>query len=101
LPPEKYSRSDFFGNGTQFVSRVFERPLPRNAQKHTQKIKARTFFFLRAGADARRFPVLFVLPPLETTEAKKVTRPSIKHCFGFLFAGVFGLLSLADKRPKT
>jgi hypothetical protein len=49
-----------FGNALNFFSRVFELPLPRNAQKS----KVRTYFFLRAGADVRRFLVLFFLPPL-------------------------------------
>jgi hypothetical protein len=45
-------------------SRVFELPLPKNAQKRTKKKKVRTYFVLRAGADVRRFLVLFFLPPL-------------------------------------
>jgi hypothetical protein len=56
----------FFDN---YFSRVFELPLPRNAQKRTKKKKEGTHvLFLRAGADARRFPVfLFFCRPLPTT----------------------------------
>jgi hypothetical protein len=39
--------------------RVFEVPLPRNAEKSNNKN-----IVLRAGADVRRFSVLFFLPPL-------------------------------------
>jgi hypothetical protein len=42
--------------------------LPRNAQKRTKKKKkkkkVRTYFFLRAGADVRRFLGVFFLSPL-------------------------------------
>jgi hypothetical protein len=45
--------------------------LPKNAQKRTikkkeKKKKVRTYFFWRAGADVRRFLVLFFLSPLGT-----------------------------------
>jgi hypothetical protein len=48
-PPKKYFPGDFFLKRTQFFSRVFELPLPRNAQKRTKKKKkegryVRTFF---------------------------------------------------------
>jgi hypothetical protein len=54
---------------TPFFSRVFELPLPRNAQKRTKKKKikkkkVRTYFFLQAGADVRRFLGVFFLSPL-------------------------------------
>jgi hypothetical protein len=44
--PKKYFPGDFFLKRTQFFSRVFELPLPRNAQKRTKKKKnyVRTFF---------------------------------------------------------
>jgi hypothetical protein len=70
--PEKYFPGDFFLNRTHFFSRVFELPLPRNAQKRTKKKEEGTYvLFLRAGADVRRFLVLFFLPPL----AKEVLQP--------------------------
>ena len=69
-PPKKY-----FFKRTQVVSRVFELPLPRNAQKRTKKKlkkkKVRAYFFLRAGADARRFLVLFFRPPLGPWEERR------------------------------
>jgi hypothetical protein len=64
-----------------FASRVFELPLPRNAQKRTKKKKrkVRTYFFLRAGADVRRFLVLFFRPPLGyKPQATGVGRPKKK-----------------------
>jgi hypothetical protein len=48
IPPEKYFPGDFFLKRTHFFSRVFELPLPRNAQKRTKKKKkkkVRTYFF--------------------------------------------------------
>jgi hypothetical protein len=81
IPPEKKFPGDFFGNVLIFFSRVFELPLPRNAQKRTKKIfkkkKVRTYFFLRAGADVRRFLVLFFLPPLGI---------SCGHIYGIVYA---------------
>jgi hypothetical protein len=44
-----------------------KRETPKTALSNKQKIKkkqARAYFFWRAGADVRRFPVLFFLPPL-------------------------------------
>jgi hypothetical protein len=68
-PPKKYFPGDFFLKRTQIFSRVCELPLPRNAQKRTKKKKkkkkkVRTYFFLRAGADVRRFLGFLFLSPL-------------------------------------
>jgi hypothetical protein len=58
--------------------RVFGLPLPRNAQKRTEKKKkrekVRTYLFLRAGADVRRFPVLFLSAPLLPTMSQPKTK---------------------------
>jgi hypothetical protein len=40
------------------------RETPKNALKKKKKKKVRTYLFLRAGADVRRFLVLNFLPPL-------------------------------------
>jgi hypothetical protein len=42
----------FEKNVLNFFSRIFELPLPRNAEKRTKKKKkkVRAYFFLRAGA---------------------------------------------------
>ena len=57
-----------------FFNRVSELPWLRNAPKRDKrnqgkknKIKVRAYFFLRAGADVRRFLVLFFLSPLART----------------------------------
>jgi hypothetical protein len=64
-PPKKYFPGEFFGNVLIFFPRVFELPLPRNAQKRTKKKKyVRTYFLLRAGADVRRYPIFFSAAPL-------------------------------------
>ena len=64
-------KKNFFGNALNFFPfSVFSnspyRETPKNALK---KQEVRTYFVLRAGADVRRFPVLFVLPPLDWQEA--------------------------------
>jgi hypothetical protein len=71
-PPLKNNKifpNDCFGKRTQLGFRVLELPLPscretpKNAlKKSIKKKKARAYFFLRAGADVRRFPVFFAAP---------------------------------------
>jgi hypothetical protein len=61
-PRTKYFPGEIFGTALIF-SRVFELPLPRNAQKRTKKRKKKKegtcVLFLRAGADVRRFYRVF------------------------------------------
>jgi hypothetical protein len=57
---KQYLLGGCFGDVLKKFPRVFELPLQRNALK-----KKRTYvLFFRAGADVRRFPILFLLPPL-------------------------------------
>jgi hypothetical protein len=68
IPPRKNISppGGYFGNALNKIPRVFELPLPRNAQTRTEKKKyVRTYFVLRAGADVRRFSVLFFCRPLD------------------------------------
>jgi hypothetical protein len=67
-PPKKYVPGQFFGHVLFFFS-CFRTPLTEKRPKtHFKKRKneVRTYFFLRAGADVRRFPVLFFLSPCAT-----------------------------------
>jgi hypothetical protein len=79
-PGKKHFPGDFFGKRTQFVSCVFELPLPLPKKTPKNALKNK----LRAGADVRRFPVLFCLPPLglvlRTPWTLSITEPQ-KWCF--------------------
>jgi hypothetical protein len=73
-PPKKYVTGDFFFETYSiFFSRVFELPLPRNAQKRTKKKGEKKegtyvlfFLFFASCADVRRFLGGFFLSPLVT-----------------------------------
>jgi hypothetical protein len=63
----KYFPAFFLGNVLKFFP-CFQSPLADKRPKTHYK-KEGTYFFLRAGADLRRFSVLFFLPPLDLGQA--------------------------------
>jgi hypothetical protein len=75
LPPKQYFPGDFFGNALKIIS-VFSkspcRETPKNALKKKEKVRA--YFFLRAGADVRRFPVFFSAAPCKLAAKAKEAR---------------------------
>jgi hypothetical protein len=65
-PPKKYFPGDFFFETYSIFFSCFRTPLAEKRPKtHFKKKKKSTYvLFLRAGADVRRFLVLFFLSPL-------------------------------------